>query len=198
MLSGGSVMLKHWLFLCGILAALNAFAEENLDSLISLRDSTYGRDSTVMRVNLEAGLKTLSRSHQISLTDWLQSMSETTQPRIVVDGIFHNTVIQSSDRSDAVLVPWEKSVILFLNGVGSDSFLVRASHTGCPGTEVGASIAVSFATPSGWSYPPVRFGPLNDHSLCALGQGFQMEIFAGNEGPFVRISRDGVHWGARR
>jgi len=191
-------MPKRWLLLCGFITALGAFAEENIDSLISPPDSSYGRDSTVTRVNLEANQKALPPVRQSNVADWLQSVLWTPPPRVVIDGMFHEDATAQSERSGTVLIPWENSVILFLNGESTDSFLVRASLTGCPGTEVGASIAVSFATASGWSYPPIRFGPLNDHSVCPLGQGFQLEIFTENEGPFVRISREGLYWGARK
>jgi hypothetical protein len=191
-------MPRRWLLLCGFITALGAFAEENIDSLISPPDSTYGRDSAVTRVNLGVSQKALSPIRQSNLVDWLQNMSGTSMPRAVVDGMFRESATTQDERSGTILIPWENSAILFLNGESSDSFLVRASLTGCPGTEVGASVAVSFATASGWSYPPIRFGPLNDHSVCPLGQGFELEIFTENEGPFVRISREGVYWGARR
>jgi len=96
-----------------------------------------------------------------------------------------------------VPLPWESSAILRA-GAGSDSFRVSSSRTGCPGTEVGPSVAVAFATGGGWSDPPIRFGPLTASTLCPLGKGFLLEVRAqGDRDPVVRLRHEETRYGQR-
>ena len=94
-------------------------------------------------------------------------------------------------------LPWETSAIVRTPS-GLDSFRVSSSRTGCPGTEVRSSVAVAFATPKGWSDPPIRFGPLVDHTICPLGRGYQLEVsVTGDESPVVRLHEPGDMYGRR-
>lgn len=87
----------------------------------------------------------------------------------------------------AVPLPWESAVVLH-SVSGADSFRVTSSRAGCPGTEVRPSVAVSFATAGGWSFPPIRFGPLTENSLCPLGRGYQLKVkLKTDAGPDVRL-----------
>jgi hypothetical protein len=92
----------------------------------------------------------------------------------------------SSDLCSMAL-PWESSTVIVAPS-GQDSFLVRSSRTGCPGTEVRPSVSVAFPTGSGWSDPPIRFGPLSENTICALGHGQQLEVSVrGDAAPKVRL-----------
>ena len=137
---------------------------------------------------------------QIHLVDWLKAAPHSEESsRKVSDGQSPENAAQPpAEMNGGILIPWGSEAVLHWRGEKVDSFLVSASRIGCPGTEVAASVAVSFSTHSGWSSPPIRFGPLGDHSVCPLGQGFELEIFTEDEGPFVQISREGLYWGTRR
>jgi hypothetical protein len=94
------------------------------------------------------------------------------------------------DDSGGVTIPWETQTVL-RTASGGDSFLVSASRTGCPGTEVRPSVAVAFATPHGWSNPPIRFGPLSQRGLCPLGRGVQLQVSAhGDDPPLVKLREE--------
>ncbi|RPH93134.1 hypothetical protein EHM69_11105 [candidate division KSB1 bacterium] len=88
---------------------------------------------------------------------------------------------------DGLSIPWETKVVL-RSAASGDSFLVSSSKIGCPGTEVKPSVAVAFAMGRGWSDPPIRFGPLNEKTVCPLGHGYQLEVSAkGDHAPVVRL-----------
>lgn len=111
---------------------------------------------------------------------------------VVVD-VISRSITEGSE----LPLPWESSAILRAVS-GADSFLVSSSRTGCPGTEVGPSVAVAFATGSGWSYPPIRFGPLTASTLCPLGKGFLLEVKAqGDRDPVVRLRHEENRYGQR-
>ena len=87
-----------------------------------------------------------------------------------------------------IQLPWESNMILY-TVTGEDSFLVTSSRTGCPGTEVRPSVSVAFSTSHGWSNPPIRFGPLNDKTVCPLGRGVELRVSSvGGGAPYVRIT----------
>jgi hypothetical protein len=91
------------------------------------------------------------------------------------------------DLSGAQPIPWD-STMMVRSLSGQDSFLVRSSQTGCPGTEVRPSVSVAFPAGQGWSDPPIRFGPLCDRTFCPLGEGYQLEVIRrGNDVPLVRL-----------
>lgn len=88
----------------------------------------------------------------------------------------------SSGASDSKVIDWDTRHV-FVAPSGADSFLVSSSRTGCPGTEVAPSVAVAFATHSGWSDPPIRFGPLTANTTCPLGRGFTLEVVGRGAAP---------------
>ena len=91
---------------------------------------------------------------------------------------------------------WETSAILYAPA-RQDSFLVKSSRTGCPGTEVGPSVAVAFSQGSQWS-DPIRFGPLTEMTVCPLGNGYQLEVNGrGTLPPLVRVIADNSSFGRR-
>jgi hypothetical protein len=95
--------------------------------------------------------------------------------------------VSDRDLSNTRVIPWETTQLV-RSAAGQDSFLIRSSMTGCPGTEVRPSVSVSFPVGSGWSDPPIRFGPLCDRTFCPLGEGYQLEVFRrGNDAPLVRL-----------
>ena len=101
----------------------------------------------------------------------------------VVVRVEHNATALSG----GVIVPWETQTVLH-SAMGSDSFKVTSSRSGCPGTDVKPSVAVAFPTRGGWSVPPIRFGPLGERALCPLGKGYQLEVsVSGNGSPVVRL-----------
>lgn len=103
----------------------------------------------------------------------------------------------AADAAGGIAVPWETYTIL-RSASGQDSFLVTSSRTGCPGTEVRPSVSVAFAMAGGWSNPPIRFGPLSDRGVCALGRGFHLEVSArGNEAPVVKLREEPLQYGKR-
>ncbi len=88
-------------------------------------------------------------------------------------------------------IPWETQQVLYTL-TGQDSFLVRSSRSGCPGTDVKPSVSVAYATKSGWSNPPIRFGPLNESTTCPLGKGYTLDVSAlGVNAPRVRLNEPG-------
>lgn len=90
----------------------------------------------------------------------------------------------------AAVIDWESHRV-FCAPSGTDSFKVMASRTGCPGTEVGPSVAVSFASKGGWS-DPIRFGPLTANTTCPLGHGFTLEVAGqGSQPPRVKLVEAG-------
>lgn len=92
--------------------------------------------------------------------------------------------------TESVLVDWE-TFRVFTAPSGTDSFKVMSSRTGCPGTEVGPSVAVSFASKGGWS-DPIRFGPLTSNTTCPLGHGFTLEVAGqGTQPPRVKLIEAG-------
>jgi hypothetical protein len=92
---------------------------------------------------------------------------------------------------------WESSAILYAPAM-QDSFLVTSSRTGCPGTEVGPSVAVAFSNGRQWSNPPIRFGPLTEMTVCPLGNGYQLEVNGrGAHPPLVRVIADNSSFGRR-
>ncbi len=115
-----------------------------------------------------------------------QMNSQKTGPGVVTRGPLLSIDIKyrSSDFAD---IPWESSRV-FVATSGQDSFLVRSSMTGCPGTEVRPSVSVAFPSGGGWSFPPIRFGPLTESTICALGHDQQLEVsVVGNQAPRVRL-----------
>ncbi len=122
--------------------------------------------------------------------------------RVVVDpsnpaaaSVFRSaTSSQRSENSETLIrenpgvqVPWESHVVLYSES-RQDSFLVKSSRRGCPGTEVKPSVSVAFATARGWSDPPIRFGPLASKTTCALGKGVELQVCAiGRDAPFVKL-----------
>lgn len=92
---------------------------------------------------------------------------------------------------------WETSAILYAPSQ-QDSFLVTSSRTGCPGTEVGPSVAVAFSNGKQWSNPPIRFGPLTEMTVCPLGNGYQLEVNGrGTLPPLVRVVANHSSFGSR-
>lgn len=88
------------------------------------------------------------------------------------------------------IVDWETHQVIYAPS-GADSFKVSASRTGCPGTEVAPSVAVSFASKGGWS-DPIRFGPLTSNTTCALGHGFTLEVAGqGTQPPRIKLVEAG-------
>ncbi|MDD5088601.1 MAG: hypothetical protein PHI18_07380 [bacterium] len=111
---------------------------------------------------------------------------------VVVD-----VVSRSITEGSELPLPWETSAILRAES-GADSFRVTSSRVGCPGTEVGPSVAVAFATGRGWSDPPIRFGPLTASTLCPLGKGFLLEVKAQDDrDPVVRLRHEETRYGQR-
>jgi hypothetical protein len=103
----------------------------------------------------------------------------------------------TADESGGVSIPWESRAVLKTVS-GRDSFLVTASRAGCPGTEVRPSVAVAFATARGWSDPPIRFGPLSERGVCALGRGVQLQVSVNGDGPpVVKLSEESLLYGKR-
>ena len=103
----------------------------------------------------------------------------------------------TADDFGGVSIPWESQAVLRTVS-GRDSFLVRASRAGCPGTEVRPSVAVAFATGRGWSDPPVRFGPLSERGVCALGRGVQLQVSVTGDGPpVVKLREESLLYGKR-
>lgn len=89
--------------------------------------------------------------------------------------------------TESAEVPWESSKVL-VSPTGQDSFLVTSSKTGCPGTEVRPSVSVAFPSGRGWSFPPIRFGPLSESTVCALGNGQKLEVsVVGSRSPRIRL-----------
>jgi hypothetical protein len=102
-----------------------------------------------------------------------------------------------ADDSGGVRIPWESQAVLRTVS-GRDSFQVTASRAGCPGTEVRPSVAVAFATVRGWSDPPVRFGPLSERGVCALGRGVQLQVSVVADGPpVVKLREESPLYGKR-
>lgn len=92
--------------------------------------------------------------------------------------------------TDAHVVEWE-TFRVFTAPSGTDSFKVMSSRTGCPGTEVAPSVAVSFASKGGWS-DPIRFGPLTSNTTCPLGHGFTLEVVGqGSQPPRIKLIEAG-------
>ncbi|RQV98352.1 hypothetical protein EH220_03460 [bacterium] len=92
---------------------------------------------------------------------------------------------------------WETSAVLYAPSK-QDSFLVTSSRIGCPGTEVGPSVAVAFSNGRQWSNPPIRFGPLTEMTVCPLGNGYQLEVNGrGTLPPLVRVIADRSSFGSR-
>lgn len=81
----------------------------------------------------------------------------------------------SGAATDYVTIDWETRQVIHVPS-GTDSFLVSSSRIGCPGTEVGPSVAVAFPSKGGWSDPPIRFGPLTSKTTCPLGRGVTLEV----------------------
>jgi hypothetical protein len=101
------------------------------------------------------------------------------------------------DETGSVSLPWESQAVLH-SVSGQDSFLVTSSRAGCPGTEVKPSVAVAFSTPRGWSYPPIRFGPLSAQAICPLGRGYQLDVSVKADGvPVVKLREDALQYGKR-
>ncbi len=112
------------------------------------------------------------------------SYSTPVEKRVVV-----NVAVSLDGGADrGIQLPWESNMILY-TATHEDSFLVTSSRTGCPGTEVRPSVSVAFATPHGWSNPPIRFGPLSDQTVCPLGRGVKLYVSSvGGAAPYVKIA----------
>ena len=118
-------------------------------------------------------------------------------PNVDFAPVMVNIERMATDDSGGVRIPWESQAVLKTVS-GRDSFLVRASRAGCPGTEVRPSVAVAFATGRGWSDPPVRFGPLSERGLCALGRGVQLQVSVVADGPpVVKLREESLLYGKR-
>lgn len=199
-------MTKQWILLGGLVVALGAFAQKNADMNLDpvQPDSSYqgigAADSIRQEAAVGASAEATPADSQAALVNWLNATERSSQPRrLVIDGLFPQAAPAPTDTNASVLVRWEQSAVIYWKGEKVDSFLVSASRTGCPGTEVRASIAVSFATGSGWSFPPIRFGPLGDHVICPLGEGLKLEVFGDSGvGPRVRVSSRVRTYGSRR
>jgi hypothetical protein len=141
------------------------------------------------------------KARQTQLMDWLRAaLLSPGHRRVVIDrGALSQDAPLPVGMGESVLIPWENSVVVHWKGDPADSFLVNASASGCPGSPANASIGVSFVTQSGWSQSPIRFGPLVDHTICPLGEGFELEVFGGTEeGPRVKLSSRAATYGSRR
>ncbi|MFH1011429.1 MAG: hypothetical protein V1784_09390 [bacterium] len=163
-------------------------------------DSCYEVDSVGQATSSEMGIDT-SSTGQILLVDWLRDALFTRESRrVVIDGIFReSTATVATETKGGITIPWDSSVVLHSNEDPADSFLVSASRIGCPGTEVAPSVAVSFPTNSGWSFPPIRFGPLGGHTICPLGQELVLEVSKQDAaGPHVRLQRHEASWSSRK
>ena len=110
------------------------------------------------------------------------------QPRVAPSApIVIDVSVVSKPAEGGRTIPWESGDLVRALS-GQDSFLVKSSRVGCPGTEVRPSVSVAFSTPHGWSDPPIRFGPLTEHTLCPLGNGYQLEVSCkGDSPPTIRL-----------
>jgi hypothetical protein len=107
------------------------------------------------------------------------------------------TVTNSADAHGSVALPWESETIL-RSPSGIDSFKVTSSRAGCPGTEIKPSVSVAFSTPHGWSDPPIRFGPLGNSTMCALGKGYVLDVSVrGDSAPRVALRQQTDHYSQR-
>ncbi len=186
-------MMIRWVLLVGLFAGLVGFAEENTapnsSPLILIGES----DS--LSSKLSAYIDTPAPEKQTALVEWLRAGLLSEKPiRVVIDGMFQQNVLappSEEEISEGTLIPWEGSAVLYRGSLErADSFLVSASMTGCPGTEVGPSISIAFPTPWGWSCLPIRFGPVLDNAVCPLDVDVRLEVVKREEaGPVVRIRR---------
>ncbi len=184
--------MKRLILLVCLMIAVEALAQQNARLVLHLfpPDSCSQVNSTAQQASAGSVLGKASAAEQILLTDWLRErLFARESPRIVMDGIFReNMTTVPTETKESVFLPWDSATVLHWGEAGADSFLVSASRIGCPGTEVAASVAVSFPTNSGWSSPPIRFGPLGEHIICPLGHELVMEVFGENAaGPFARL-----------
>ncbi len=186
-------MMIRWVLLVGLFAGLVGFAEENTAPNSSPPLSSGESDS--LSSKLSAYIEAPAPEKQTELVEWLRAGLLSEKPiSVVIDGVFEEDVPappSEEEISEGTLIPWEGSAVLYRRSPERvDSILVRASMTGCPGTEVGPSISVAFSTPWGWSCPPIRFGPLLDNAVCPLDVDVRLEIVKREEaGPVVRILR---------
>jgi hypothetical protein len=124
-------------------------------------------------------------------------VSEASAGRINIAPVAISVESSGGGSMDALTLPWESQTVLRSTS-GADSFKVTSSRAGCPGTEIRPSVSVAFSTPHGWSDPPIRFGPLNDHTVCPLGKGYQLEVSVkGDNSPSVRLREQAVQYGHR-
>jgi len=166
---------------------LAALAQDNARLPVVPVDSSHEVDSSSLM--------------QIHLVDWLKTAPQTEESsRNASGGQSPGDPAETpTETNRGIMIPWGSAAVLYWEGNKADSFLVSASRIGCPGTEVAASVAVSFPTHSGWSSPPIRFGPLKKHTICPLGQGLVLEVFGENTaGPLVELQRREAAWGSRR
>lgn len=194
-------MMIRWVILIGLFAGLVGFAEENIDPNISSPISNGESDS--LSSKLSAYIDTPAPKKQMELVEWLRTGLLSEKPvRVVIDGVFEEDVPAPPSEEkigEGTLIPWETSAVLYRRSSEQvDSILVCASMTGCPGTEVGPSVSVSFPTPWGWSCPPIRFGPVLEMCICPLDVDVQLEVLRReNAGPVVRILREGEVYSSR-
>lgn len=192
-------MLIRWIILGSLIVASAVFAEENIDPPLSPVDCNVRIDS--LSPDVSAYIDSPLVKSQMTLVDWLKVGLFSSKPtRVVIKGMFDQQESPATEKQpEGVLIPWESSVVLYQrNGAKVDSFLVRASNTGRPGTEVGPSVAVSFATPWGWTCPPIRFGPVCSNTICPLGKNVELKILEKQEaGPVVRLVRHEKVLGSR-
>jgi hypothetical protein len=126
-----------------------------------------------------------------SMVEFFGSVSSGTQrPVVAVTPVAENDAPGSE-------IPWETGNLIHA-AMGQDSFMVRSSRIGCPGTEVRPSVSVAFANGQSWSDPPIRFGPLCERTVCPLGHGYQLEVMCkGNDAPSVRLIEPDAYSGRR-
>ncbi|MBU1983545.1 hypothetical protein KJ815_03935 [bacterium] len=102
-----------------------------------------------------------------------------------------------SEKNGGIAVPWESHMVL-RSSSGTDSFRVSSSRIGCPGTEVGPSVAVAFPVGNSWSDPPIRFGPLSANTICPLGKGYQLQVATtSDDTPVIRLHEPPALYGKR-
>jgi hypothetical protein len=180
-------MMKRVIFLVCLVIAGQALAQQDRRLVLYLfpPDSCSQMDSTARQASIDSAVARVPAKEQVTLTDWLRR-----EPCV------HEPVTETED---SVFLPWDSVTVLHWKDDGVDSFLVSVSRTGCPGTETEPSVAVTFPAGTGWSSPPIHFGPLGGHVICPLGRELVLEVFGENPaGSSVRLRHREAVWSSRK
>jgi hypothetical protein len=197
-------MTKRCILVGCLALAVCAFAQSGAEMkpVPAAPDSNYLQTRLVDSVGQKAaGEVDAEAARRAQLMEWLRAaLLSPGHHRVVIDGgQLREDAPTPVGVGESVLIPWENSAVVHWKGEPADSFLVSVSATGCPGRPSEASVGVSFATPSGWSHPPIRFGPVVEHTICPLGEGFELEVLGGSEeGSRVRLSSRTAAYGSRK